>query len=189
MKTFTKAKEFVFDPRYQEKRREALFELEIQIESGLVDAPLIGVLNGYATLPHCFSLQSCYGHFIHNHQKELRNIEPLPNYLDKSPKVEYRLAYIALCLQNNDLGKKLLSDLKKVTEIDPNYIQFGSADWFWKSYLNSFVLQIEPEKSKTEDRINISMEEALHIEKLRNRMFEELERILQKHQQLVRKQD
>lgn len=31
-----------------------------------------------------------------------------------------------------------------ITAIEPDYLQFGSADWFWERWLNSYALQVEP---------------------------------------------
>ncbi len=166
METFTKLKALVDDPRYAEKREESLRKLQIS----RIDAPLVGIIENFAKIPYCFTLQSCYGHFIHKNQQNPKNTEPLSNF-DKSSSIEYRIAYIALCVQNNDLGKQLLQDLGKITEIEPEYIQFGSAEWFWRRQVNSYALQVEPERYKTEDRCRLSIQEALYVEKVRNHVF------------------
>ena len=166
METFTKLKALVDDPRYAEKREESLRKLQIS----RIDAPLVGIIENFAKIPYCFTLQSCYGHFIHKNQQNPKNTEPLSNF-DKSSSIEYRIAYIALCVQNNDLGKQLLQDLGKITEIEPEYIQIGSAEWFWRRQVNSYALQVEPERYKTEDRCRLSIQEALYVEKVRNHVF------------------
>ena len=176
MKTFTKLKAFVDDPHYYEKREESLRKLQIST----IDAPIVEIIKDFAKLPYCFTLQSCYGHFIHKGQENPKNVEPLSlSDFDKSSSIEYRIAYIALCIQNNDLGKQLLQDLKKITKIDPEYIQFGSADWFWRRQVNSYALQVEPERYKTEDQCRLSIQEALYVEKVRNQFFKELEKLVQ----------
>jgi hypothetical protein len=176
MKTFTKLKAFVDDPHYYEKREESLRKLQIST----IDAPIVGIIKDFAKLPYCFTLQSCYGHFIHKGQENPKNVEPLSlSDFDKSSSIEYRIAYIALCIQNNDLGKQLLHDLKKITKIDPEYIQFGSADWFWRRQVNSYALQVEPERYKTEDQCRLSVQEALYVEKVRTQVFKELEKMVQ----------
>lgn len=38
--------------------------------------------------------------------------------------MEYRIAYIAFCIENNLLGRELLESLKEITVIDPENIQF-----------------------------------------------------------------
>ena len=44
--------------------------------------------------------------------------------------VDYRIAYVALCIQDNDTGRALFNDLREFTEIDPEYIFFPH--WSWK---------------------------------------------------------
>ena len=176
MKTFTKLKAFVDDPHYYEKREESLRKLQICT----IDAPIVEIIKDFAKLPYCFTLQSCYGHFIHKGQENPKNIEPLSlSNFDKSSSIEYRIAYIAMCIQNNDFGKQLLQDLKKITKTDPEYIQFGSADWFWRRQVNSYVLQVEPERYKIEDRCLLSIQEALYVEKVRTPVFKELKNLVQ----------
>jgi len=174
METFTKLKALVDDPRYVEKREESLRKLQIST----IDAPLVGIIEDFAKVPYCCTLQSCYGHFIHKNQQNPKNTEPLSNF-DKSSSIEYRIAYIALCVQNNDLGKQLLQDLEKITEIEPEYIQIGSAEWFWRRQVNSYALQVEQERYKTEDRCRLSIQEALYVEKVRNHVFGELKNLVQ----------
>ncbi len=174
METFTKLKALVDDPHYVEKREESLRKLQIST----IDAPIVGIIEDFAKIPYCFTLQSCYGHFVHKNQQNPKNTEPLSNF-DKSSSIEYRIAYTALCVQNNDLRKQLLKDLEKITEIEPEYIQFGSAEWFWRRQVNSYVLQVEPERYKTEDRCRLSIQEALYVEKVRNHVFGELKNWVQ----------
>ncbi|MEX2720627.1 MAG: hypothetical protein Q6362_004310 [Candidatus Wukongarchaeota archaeon] len=166
METFTGAKPFVNDSYFEKKRGEALIKLESEFKSGSIDVPHN---RNYERL--------CYASSLLYYSELLWAIS----------KVEYRIAYMAFCFQNNELGRKLFDDLKAIIEIDLAYIQFGSTEWFWERCLNSYVLQVEPERSKTEDRVYVDMKEALHIEELRNKFFVELKKILQKHQQLVRK--
>ena len=65
--------------------------------------------------------------------------------------------------QNSDLGRILSPDLRKIPVIDPEYIQFGCAKWFWERQVNSFVLQIEPERYIARDKVSINYQEALRI--------------------------
>jgi len=94
--------------------------------------------------------------------------------------VEYRIAYIAFCIENNDLGSWLLEALKEITVIDPEDIQFCCTEWFWKRQVNSCVLQVEPGRFKHEDRAILDYKEALYIEKIRNTFFVQIEELLQK---------
>jgi hypothetical protein len=60
-----------------------------------------------------FTLQCCYGHFIYGGQNDPHNLEPLP-LTDTIARVEYRLAYIAICIENSDLGRMLFEALKEL---------------------------------------------------------------------------
>ena len=175
MKTFTELKEFVNNPHYNEQRQKSLNRLDIST----IDTPLIQIIEGFSKLPYCFTLQSCYGHFLNNYQKNPKNIEPLP-ISDSITIVDYRIAYIALCIQNSDSGRLFFNDLRKIPEIDPEYIQFGCAEWFWKRQVNSYALQVEPERYMTKDRISVNYKEALHIEKIRNEFLGKLKKIFHK---------
>ena len=175
METFTELKHFIDNPLYQKQREKALSGLDINT----IDAPVIEIINGFAKLPYCFTLQSCYGHFVHNNQKNPKNVEPLSGS-DNISSIEYRIAYIALCIQNSDYGRILLHDLRAIPSIYPDYVQFGCAEWFWKRQVNSYTLQVEPKRYKTKDSVSISFQEALHVEKIRNEVFMELKKMIQK---------
>ena len=102
METFTELKEFAENPHYQLQKQKNLSDLT----DSMIDIPIIDLINGYNKLPYCFTLQSFYGHFVYNGQKDLHNLEPLPvtGALDK---VEYRIAYIAFCIENSAAGRGL----------------------------------------------------------------------------------
>jgi len=173
METFTEIKPLVSNPLYEEQREKSLKNLDIHI----IDVPIINLMKGFTELRHCFTLQSCYGHFVSDEQKDPKNVEPLL-LSDSVSSVEYRIAYIALCIQDSDNGKNLLQDLKKVHSMDPEYVQLGCVEWFWKKQVNSYALQVEPIRYKTKDRVAISFQEALHVEKIRNRVFKELKKVV-----------
>ncbi|MFC1824364.1 hypothetical protein ACFL9T_16770 [Thermodesulfobacteriota bacterium] len=174
METFTKLKPFVDNPHYDHQRRRCLETLDLKT----LDPPILKIVRGFLNLPYCFTLQSCFGHFLFNRQQDPMNIEPLPAS-DSITTVEYKIAYIALCIENCNPGKDFFQDLKKVPMINPEYIQFGCADWFWERQANSYALQVEPERNSTEDRIRLNYQEALEIEKVRNRFFAEINDLLQ----------
>jgi hypothetical protein len=174
METFTKPKPFVDNPLYGKQKDESLASLDINT----IDAPIVEIIRDFAKLPHCFTLQSCYGHFLYDNQREPRNVDPLTN-LDKGLNVEYRIAYIALCIQNSETGLRLFQSLGNLTVIDPEYVQFGCAEWFWERQVNSYAVQVEPERYKTCDKAIVSSQEALYIEEVRNQFFDELRRISQ----------
>lgn len=90
--------------------------------------------------------------------------------------------YIAFCVENSDRGRLFLEIIKKITLIDPENIQFCSAEWFWERQLNSYALQVEPERFKHEDKAFLGYTESLKIENIRNEFFVQLRLLLQKQQ-------
>lgn len=173
MKTFTEPEALVENPHYQDQRQKCLAGLS----DNIIDGPIIDLVNAFNKLPYCFTLQSCYGHFVYPGQNDPYNLEPLP-ITDTITGVEYKIAYIALCIENSDLGRRLLNDLKKITVIDPKNIQFGSAEWFWKRQANSYALQVEPDRFKFEDKAILDYREALKIQNVRNEFFVHLKELL-----------
>lgn len=178
METFTEPKELVDNPQYQEQRHRTLGELS----DGMIDAPIVELINGLNKLPHCFTLQSCYGHFVHDKQEDPHNLESLPltNSIDK---VEYRIAYVGFCIENSDSGKELLEALKRIIDIDPENIQLCCSEWFWRRQVNSYALQVEPDRFKHRDKAVLDCDEALHIQGIRNEFFVGLHRLVE--QQLM----
>ena len=77
--------------------------------------------------PWSYSFSSCFGHFLYNDQKDPYNLEPLP-VSESISKVEYKIAYIALCIEDNNQGCMLFNNLKEIPSIDPEYVQFGCAE-------------------------------------------------------------
>ncbi|MFC1669586.1 hypothetical protein ACFL20_04285 [Spirochaetota bacterium] len=173
MRTYTDAKPFTEDPDYNSNREKALRGFD----PGIIDEPIADIINGFAGLSYCYTLQSCFGHFVHGEQRDLNNIEPLSGY-DENSRISYRIAYLAFCIENSDNGRKLYCDLEKVPRIDPGYIQFGSAGWFWRRCKNTYVLQVEPEKDKNKDKTIVNIQEALHLEKVKLLFFDKLRDIL-----------
>ncbi len=175
METFTELKEFVENPGYSKQRQRALAGLS----DGMIDAPIIDLINGFNSLPYCFTIQCCYGHFIYNPQQDRYNCDPLPKS-DPIETVKYRIAYICFCIENSDSGRGLLEAFKEMTAIDPDYIQFCCAEWFWKRQVNSYALQVEPDRFKYQDTAQLNYREALHVEKTRNAFIGQLHELLQK---------
>lgn len=174
METFTKLKELAESPHFKVQKQKTLFDLT----DDMIDMPIIDLINGFNKLPYCFTLQSCYGHFVHNGQKDTHNLEPLPAK-DIIAKVEYRIAYIAFCIENSLLGRELFESLKEITAIDPENVQFCCAQWFWEKQVNSYALQVEPDRFKRQDTAIVDFKEALHIEKIRNEFFIRLYELLE----------
>ena len=144
----------------------------------MIDMPIIDLINGFNKLSYCFTLQSCYGHFVYNGQKNTHNLEPLP-VRGAIAKVKYRIAYIAFCICNSLLGRELFASLKEIMAIDPENVQFCCAEWFWKRQVNSYALQVEPDRFKREDTVMLNYKEALHIEKIRNEFFHRFYELLE----------
>ena len=174
METYTKPKKLVENPHYQAQRQKNLGSLS----DSMIDEPIIEIVNDFNDLPYCFTLQSCYGHFLYNGQKDPHSLEPLP-VTNTIVRVAYKIAFIALCIEDSDLGRRLFEALQEITNIDPENIQFFSAEWFWARQVNSYALQVEPCRYKHKDRITLDYEEALKIEKIRNVFFDQLRELLQ----------
>jgi hypothetical protein len=76
-------------------------------------------------------------------------------------------------------GRGLFAALKEITAIDPENVQFCYAEWFWKRQVNSYALQVKPDRFKHQDTAIIDFKEALHIEKIRNEFFIRLYKLLE----------
>ena len=175
METFTEPRALVANPHYQDQRQKSLAGLNDE----MIDEPIIDLVNTLNKLPYCFTLQSCYGHFTYKGQNDPHNLEPLPRTTGIDT-VEYRIAYIAFCIEDSDLGRVLLNALREVTAIDPANTRFCSADWFWERQVNSYALQVEPERFKREDKAILEYQEAIRIEEVLNAFFLRLKKLLQK---------
>ena len=173
METFAKAREFVDNPRYEIERNRVTRTLSLES----IDAPIRTIVASFAELTYCFTLQSCFGHFIHADQPEPDNLEPLPEH--DVGNVTYRIAYFALCLRDSAQGRLLLSNLAEFPSIDPEYVQFGSPEWFWQRHLSSYALQVEPARFANQDEAIIEHQEALHVQQVRGRFFARLTELVQ----------
>ena len=171
METFAQPKELVRNPRFGRDRAQVAATLSLKV----IDAPIRDVISALNALPHCYTLQSCYGHFLYSAQRNPRSLQTLP--ANDIGIVEYRIAYIALCLEESEAGLRLRSLLSKVPKTDPGYIQFGSPDWFWERHRNAYALQVEPERFKDRDKAIIEYSEALHVQEVRGRFFDRLMKV------------
>lgn len=131
METFTGLKELVENPYYRVQKQETLRNLTDDI----IDKPIVDIINGFNKLPYCFTLQSCYGHFVYDGQTDTQNLDPLPSQGITS-NIEYRIAYIAFCIENSIPGRELLELLKGITSVDPENVQFCCAECFRKRQVN-----------------------------------------------------
>ncbi len=167
METFTPPRPSVPHPDYRKDRERAREGLDQEIRKKAIDPPLIPLMQESMEVPHCFTLQCCYGHFVHAEEPDRENLVPISTYTREIGRTEYRIAYIAFCLENSPAGHRLYSELAGMAGHDPAYIQFGSADWFWDKMPNTYCLQLEPERMKDQDSGEVPWEEAIRIEGLR----------------------
>ncbi len=173
MKTFLPPKPLVENADFSNQRNRYLSRLNYDV----IDGPVIGIVQRFNQLPYCFTMQSCYGHFLYDGQSDARNTAALPTNHTIST-VTYRIAYLAICVENSLQGERLIQTLKQVPTLDPDNIQFCCAAWFWKQQVNSYALQVEPDRCKCQDTAVLDYKEALKIERLRIGFFERLSDLL-----------
>jgi hypothetical protein len=173
METFIEPRELVNNPGFKKQKQRTLADLS----DGMIDVPIASVIKTLNNMPFCFTLQCCYGHFVYDGQWDPHNLDPLPAS-EKISRVEYRIAYLAFCIDNCEDGRDLLDHLEDITTIDSENIQFCSAGWFWSRQVNSYALQVEPGRFKHKDKAVLDYKEALYIESLRNKFFLSLEKML-----------
>jgi hypothetical protein len=168
METFAPPRPLTDYPGFEAERSRSLARLE----PGALDAPIRELVLDFARLPQCFTLQSCYGHFVHAEQPDRASLEPLPGH--DIGQVTYRIAYLALCIEDSRAGRRLLRALEDVPAVDSELIQLGSPTWFWDRHPNSYALQVEPARYAHRDVAMIPYREALTIEMVRGRFFSSL---------------
>lgn len=181
MQTYTEPKELIENPGFRDQRRVSLAGLN----DGMIDAPIVTIVKAFNRLPYAFTIQCCYGHFLYTGQRNPHNLEPLP-VMEGTAQVEYRIAYLAFCIENSDSGRWLLQVLQDLTFLDQDNIQLGSAEWFWERQVNSYALQVEPERYKHQDRAILEYAEATRIEATRKAFFSALEQVLREQGQFDR---
>jgi hypothetical protein len=172
VETFCPPKPFVENPNFEADRLSALAALE-QVD---IDEPIKQLILKFSALQYCFTLQSCNGHFQCAPADEPHKNNPIPD--NHTGEVRYRIAYIALCIETSEQGLLFFKTLSSLTKIDPNYIQFGSADWFWNQWVNSYILQVEPSGQQFKDVAKLDVNEARHVEKVRAQFFKEIDLLL-----------
>ncbi len=173
MQTFRKPKAFTDDPDYNKRRSAALSELDMSV----IDPPIREIISVYNALPYSFTLQSCFGHFLFEGQGDEHSTDPIPKNTGIG-RVDYRIAYLAFCVENSEQGRSFRKEIEDLTRIDSMNIQLGSAGWIWKDIPNLYAIQVEPDRHKSKDRVFLDLEEAFLIEKVRNEFFIRLEEII-----------
>lgn len=172
METFSKVRDFTDHPDYTRDRLNVLSEIKLEN----LDVPIRDIVIAFGKLAQCFTLQSCYGHFVWGEQPEALNLAVLP--LQNQDPVRYRIAYLALCIEQSARGRYLRDRLAKICEIDDEYVQFGSPTWFWKQYPNSYALQVEPRRFALLDEALLEHSEALHVQSVRELFFQRVREVL-----------
>lgn len=181
METFVGPRQFVDHPEYEKNRYRALETLGNLIVHGGIDPPLVELVELFSRVPHCYTVQSCCGHFVHEGEPDEHTLARLSSYRGKVHRVHYRIAYIAFVLEKSKNGFELCHDLRLLASRNPANIQFGSADWFWEHSVNTYQIQIAPEREKYRDSFAVTYGEALVLEKVRDMVLRELGKIAKKH--------
>jgi hypothetical protein len=177
LETFSKTRDFVQHPHYVRDRSNMLSGLMLED----IDAPIRDIVTAFGKLPQCFTLQSCYGHFIWEGQPDAHTLDVLP--LLNQGMVRYRIAYLALCIEKGDRGAYLRDRFAAIREIDDEYVQFGSPSWFWQQYPNSYALQVEPKRFASQDEALLKHAEALHVQSVRDVLFQRVRELLVESQE------
>jgi hypothetical protein len=172
METFTQPRALVRHQSYTIDRRAALESLDL----AAVDPPIVDIVETFRPLTYCFTLQCCHGHFLTGSTQSANSLEPLPP--DHTGSVRYRIAYLAFCIEDCARGRAFLERLARVPAIEPAYVQFGCADWFWDQWPNSYTLQVEPAAHRFQDQAVLTAGEAIRTQRVRDRFFDELRRLL-----------
>ena len=175
METFCTSRSLIDNPQFNRQRERA----QSGLNAGMLDRPIVPIITALNADPGCFTLQSCWGHFLPDGEDDLHTLKPLAARFSRYDEVEYRIAYIAFCVDTGPRGRKLLKAMEQIPAIEPEYVQFGCAHWFWKQQVNSYVLQVEPERFQDRDSVMLSCPEACFVEEVRDRFFRKLETVLQ----------
>ncbi len=172
METFIEPRALVRHESYAADRQAALEALDLSA----IDPPIVDLVEAFRPLSYGFTLQCCFGHFLTATGQDQHSLEPAPE--DYAGSVRYRIAYVAFCIEDVDRGRALLERLSRVPEIDPAYVQFGCAEWFWDQWPNSYTLQVEPAAHRFKDQAVLTAGEAMQTQRARDRFFGEFRRIL-----------
>jgi len=172
LETYTEPNKMVENLLFQEQRLKILSTLP----ETRIDEPMVEIVTAFNKLPYCFTLQCCYGHFVYKNDKRSYSTKPL-SVMAPDSRVEYQIAYIAFCIENNPSGRSLFKSMEAIPGDDHQNIQFCGAEWFWERQVNSYALQVEPDRFKHKDSVTLDFEEALLIENVRNAFFVRLKEL------------
>ena len=174
MDTFVEPRPMVENLYYSEKRA----EMNSRLRMDDIDPSIQDIIVGFKRMPHCFTIQSCHGHIIEQSPNGgVTRIEPESRLPAKGL---YQIAYLALVLDNSEPGRSLYQALSGMAGLDHEFIQFGSADWFWynQKFVNSYVIQVEPYRFRHLDRFEMDRNEAEGWISARNVFFREIRKLL-----------
>jgi hypothetical protein len=156
---------------FARQREEALVRLDLE---GL-DCPLRDLVSRLAEMPCCFPVESCCGHYAILDGGRRRVFDSLPPLNGSTTSVLYRVAHVALCLDDSPSGRDLLRELRAVPAIAPERVQFGCVDHLWERQINTFVLQVVPWPHRFVDDVLLLPAEATEVEEARRWFFNRLD--------------
>jgi len=172
METFAAPKPLLPNPNFKAQKQSSL----VDFKDHMIDVPIVEIIERFNRLPFCYTLQSCYGHFVFEGQPDQQSVNPLPA-TPITTTIEYRIAYIAFAIANSNAGRRFMIALSDLVVLDPDYIQFCSAEWFWKRQVNTYALQVEPDRFKHQDTAMLNYSEALQVQAVRNTFFNHIQQI------------
>ena len=181
METFAGPKPFVDNPEYERNRCVALETLRSLIATGRIDPHLVDLMTLFSRVSHCYTIQSCFGHFVHERESDEHTTARLAPYQGMVSTVFYRIAYLAFVLEKSENGFVLCRDLRTLALQNPGYIQFGSAGWFWEQSVNTCQIQVAMEQEKEKDSFWVTYDEALQLENVRDLLIHDIATIARNH--------
>lgn len=179
METFTEPRALIARPAFEGDRREALRLLNLEA----IDPPIVDIITAFAEFAHVFTIQCCFGHFVCGAEQDVHTLSPIPD--DYAGPVRYRIAYVAFCLEPSERGRALYDAMARVPQVDPGYIQFGCATWFWDRWPNSYALQVEPAVFRFQDEAMLDVEQARRTAAVRDAFFARLRTVLAEERRRV----
>lgn len=176
MDTYCPAKPLTVDPGYGARRRKA----QAALDPKTLDPPMAPLVAAFNRLPYCYTLQCCHGHVVVPGQGLPEHWQRLP--VDDPPaKAFYQLAYVALVVRNDPAGRNLPRGMALVAARALDFMQMGSAEWFWggQGEVNSYVLQVSPRRCQDRDQFEMTRSEALEWLAAREKFMAGLEELAQ----------